>query len=434
MRISPWTGLLRPVLAAALALVLLAACAAPDDAAGGSDAVVPETSTEAGADPDGTADDDGQAPDADGEDSDGPIVFGLNIELSGGASVQGQAYADAAELWAEQVNAEGGILGREVELEILDNGSDQTEAVVLTRQLTERGVVAMIGPGTSPTTLAAMDAIRESGIPTFSMGSAEAIVTPVEERANVFKPPFGSRTNVDAAIDHLEGLGITSVGLIAVNDPYGDSGVAAWEAAQEEGSTVELVGVERFEAADTDMTAQLNNLVSAGAEAIFVQAIPPGAPTVRRSAVESLGLDLPMIFDAGAGAELFIELAGSASDGALVTHPPTLIWDQIPSDDPQYEALQEFGSAYTDAYGAMSGFAGYAWDALGLTRAAIEESGSTDPEAITAALESLGSYVGVDGVYELSAEDHQGLSPEDLHVLQVVDGAWAPAEGDPADG
>ena len=157
---------------------------------------------------------------ADGEE--GPILIGMNIELSGPAAVQGQAYADAGNLWVEQTNADGGILGRDVQLEIVDNRTDQTEAVTLTRQLADEGVVAMIGPGTSPTTLAAMDAILELGLPTFSMGSSEAIVTPVEEKPNVFKTPVGSVPNVEAAIRYLGEQGISTVGVIAVNNPYGE--------------------------------------------------------------------------------------------------------------------------------------------------------------------------------------------------------------------
>jgi branched-chain amino acid transport system substrate-binding protein len=256
---------------------------------------------------------------------------------------------------------------------------------------------------------------------------------PASERPNVFKTPLGSRPNVEAAIEYLTAQGIDAVGVIAVNNPYGDSGVTAWEQVTgEPGAGAELVGVERFEGDDTDMTAQLNNLVGAGAEAIAVVAIPPGAPTVRRNAVDGLGLDLPMVFDAGAGAELFIELAGSAADGALVTHPPTLIWDEVDQDDPQYEALQAFGTAYTEEYGDMSGFAGYAWDALGLLRAAIEDAGSTEYGAIVEALEGMGEYVGVDGVYRLSEDDHQGLDADALRILTVQDGEWTLAEG--ADG
>lgn len=410
----------RVVVSIVIFTLVLAACAAPDDAAeeSASSGAAPASEPAAGAA--------SEAPSAaEGE----PIRIGANIEQSGPASVQGQAYANALQLRAEQINDSGGILGRPVELVIEDNATDESETITITRRLAGDGVAAMIGPGTSPTTLAAMEVILETGIPAFSMGSASVIVEPVGDHPNVFKTPVGSRANVDKALEDMEAKGLTKIGIIAINNPYGDSGIGAWEAAQEEGDyEFELVGTERFEAADTDMTAQLSNLVDAGAETISVVAIPPGAPTVRRNAVENLGLDLPMYFDAGAGAELFIELAGDAADGALVTHPPTLIWDEVASDDPQAEALEEFGSAYTEEFGAMSGFAGYAWDALGILQAAMEAAGSDESDAVIEAIEGLGEYVGVTGVYELSADDHEGLDAEDLRLLTVEGGEWTTAE------
>lgn len=391
---------LNPVVVVLMLSTLLAACAA-----------------EGGGEPGGT--------DSDGGGGDGPILIGVNVEQSGGASVQGQAYVNAVTLLAEQINADGGILGRDVELEIVDNATDQTEAVTLTNQLVQQGVVAMIGPGTSPTTLAAMDVILESGIPTISMGSSDTISDPASEHPNVFKTPQRGSLLAEELVAHFEEVGIERVGLIAVNNAYGDNGVESMQALADEGG-IELVGVERFEPDDTSMVAQLNNLLGAGAEAILCWAIPPGAPTVQRNAVENLGIEIPRYFDAGAGAELFIELAGEAANGAFIIHPKTLIWDDVPTDDPQAEVLRAFGEAYTAEYGEMSGFAGYAWDALGLLRAAIEESGDTTPEAIITGLESLGEYVGVTGTFELTEEDHQGLGEGDMVILQVEDGDWIP--------
>lgn len=410
---------LRLVVALAAFALVLAACAAPEDAADeGSEGAAPASEAAAGA-----------SEAASGAPSGEPIRIGANIEQSGPASVQGQAYANALQLRADQINASGGILGRPVELVIQDNGTDESKTITITRRLADDGVAAMIGPGTSPTTLAAMEVILETGIPTFSMGSADVIVSPAGDHPNVFKTPVGSEANVVKALDDIQARGLTKVGIIAVNNPYGDSGIGAWQAAEKSGDyDFEIVGTEKFEATDTDMTAQLSNLVDAGAEAIAIVAIPPGAPTVRRNAVENLGLDLPMYFDAGAGAELFIDLAGDSANGALVTHPPTLIWDQVASDDPQAEALQQFGKSYTDEFGAMSGFAGYAWDALGILQAAMEKAGSDEPDAVNAAIEDLGEYVGVTGVYELSKDDHQGLDAEDLRLLTVKDGKWTLAE------
>lgn len=359
------------------------------------------------------------------QQTDSPIRVGVNI---GQASVPGQAYLNALELRVGMINGSGGVLGRPLELVVRDNQGDQTAAVTITNQLAEDGVVAMIGPDSSPATLAAMDSILAAGFPTFSLGSADSIVEPVEDRKNVFKPAQDGSLMAEALAKEMSEAGVNSVGLITVNSPYGENVEQSWRDLDAAG-TIDLVAVEKFEPTDTNMTTQLTNLLDASPDAIMVGALPPAAPTIRRDAVESLGIDVPMYFDAGAGAELFIELAGSAADGSLIIHPRSLVWDQIGADEPQYDALQQFGIAYTEEYGSMSGFAGYAWDALGLLAAAMEKAGITDSDAINAALEDLGAYVGVVGTYEITPTNHQGLSLDDLVLIEVVDGQWVLADG-----
>jgi branched-chain amino acid transport system substrate-binding protein len=354
-----------------------------------------------------------------------PIKIGVNVELSGPASVLGRAYADAAKLRARILNEqEGGILGRPIELVIADNRTDQTEALTLTQELAERDeVVANIGPGTTPTSLAAMGAILKSGIPTFSLGSAEAIVSPASERPNVFKTTPEGDVAARAIADDLERRGIRRVALLSTNNPYGDDGLGAVEALAE-GGAFELVASEKFEEGDSDTTPQLRRLLDADPEALIVWAIPPGAPTVRRDAVEKLDVEVPMYFDSGAGAELFLELAGAAANGARLAQPKSLVWEQVATDDPSASQLRQFGKAYTSEYGAMSGFAGYSWDALGLLKAAFEKAGSTEPGAVVDALESLGEYRGVSGTLELTPDRHSAVSPEDLEIIEVRDRDW----------
>jgi branched-chain amino acid transport system substrate-binding protein len=356
---------------------------------------------------------------------DEPIKIGVNVELSGPASVLGRAYADALKLRARTLNeTDGGIAGRPIELVVQDNRTDQTEALTLSQELTERDdVVAAIGPGTTPTSLAAMGAILKSGVPTFSLGSAAAIVSPAGERPNVFKTTPEGDVAARAIADDLERRGLESVALLSTNNPYGDDGLQAVEALAEKGA-FELVAAEKFDEGDSDTTPQLRRLLDARPDAIVVWAIPPGAPTVRRDAVEKLGIEVPMYFDSGAGAELFLELAGAAADGARLVQPKSLVWDQVPYDDPSADELHEFGEAYSREYGEVSGFAGYAWDALGMLKAAIEQAGSTEPRDVVAALEGMGEYRGVSGTLEFSADDHAATSPEDLEVVEVLDRDW----------
>lgn len=402
------------VMAWVMVAMLVGACAAPAEE-------VTDGSTEPAAASESASD--GEA--ASGE----PIRLGLNLEQSGASSVVGQANINGAELHAEIINGRGGILGRPVELVLEDNATDESQTITIARRFADDdSIAAVIGPGTSPTTLAAMDVILESGKPTFSLASSTAIVTPVEERPNVFKMPANNEVYAEVAAADMARRGISRIGVIAVNNPYGDAGLAAWDQIVESGDGPEIVGSERFEATDTDMTAQLNNLVDAGAEALAVVSIAPGAPTIQRNATENLGLEIPIYYDAGAGAELFLELAGDAAEGMLMAHPSTLVWDQV-EGAPNSDVLQEFGSAYTEQFGNISGFAGYGWDALGIFAAAVEQAGSLDPAAVTEAVENLGEYSGVNGVYEISDQDHQGLNADDNLLLTVEGGEWRIVDG-----
>ncbi len=363
---------------------------------------------------------------AGGDSGDGPIKIGVNIELSGPSAVQGTAYKNAVEMVAEEINADGGVLGRDLELVIRDNKSDPTEALQVTKQMVENeDVVAIVGGGSSPTTMSTIEYVQSAEVPIVSMGSSDAIVMPVEERAWVFKVPAGTDMVMDKIFGEFEKEGITRVGFISVDNPYGDAGLQAFTNNAPDAG-IEIVGTEKFQATDKDYTSIVTKLVGQDPEAIIVWAIPPGAGIVAQNIAAS-GFDGPVYYDPGAGAELFIRGAGEAAEGARLVHPAVLVADQVQGAANQ-EVMTEFHHAYSEAYGEYSGFASYGADALKMIVQAIEEAGSTDRQAVRDALETI-EYTGITGVYSMSAEDHSALDPEALVRVTVEDGAWKLLEG-----
>lgn len=363
---------------------------------------------------------------AGGDSGDGPIKIGVNIELSGPSAVQGTAYKNAVEMVAEEINADGGVLGRDLELVIRDNKSDPTEALQVTKQMVENeDVVAIVGGGSSPTTMSTIEYVQSAEVPIVSMGSSDAIVMPVEERAWVFKVPAGTDMVMDKIFGEFEKEGITRVGFISVDNPYGDAGLQAFTNNAPDAG-IEIVGTEKFQATDKDYTSIVTKLVGQDPEAIIVWAIPPGAGIVAQNIAAS-GFDGPVYYDPGAGAELFIRGAGEAAEGARLVHPAVLVADQVQSAANQ-DVMTEFHHAYSEAYGEYSGFASYGADALKMIVQAIEEAGSTDRQAVRDALETI-EYTGITGVYSMSAEDHSALDPEALVMVTVEDGEWKLLEG-----
>ncbi len=353
------------------------------------------------------------------------IKVGVNIELSGPAAVQGAAYQNAVQLVADQINANGGVDGKKLELVIRDNKSDPTEALQVAKGMIENdGVVAMVGGGSSPTSLSLVDYVEAEGVPIVSMGSSGAIVSPPEDRTYIYKTPANTDQIVDVMVEDFAKRGVDTVGFISVDNPYGDAGLAAFQAAADAGE-VELVGTEKFQDTDRDYTSIVTKLLGTDPDAIVVWSIPPGAGIVAKN-VKAAGYDGQLYFDAGAGAELFLRGAGAAAEGVLMIHPAVLVADEV-QDAPNTDVMQEFYRSYSDEYGEFSGFASYAADALGMIVAAIEEAGEADRTAIRDALEEL-EYTGITGTYSMSSEDHAGLGTDALAVLTVEGGEWALAK------
>lgn len=351
-----------------------------------------------------------------------PVKIGVNIELSGPAAVQGTAYKNAVELVAKTINDAGGVNGQPIELIIRDNKSDPTQALQVAKGMVENdNVVAIVGGGSSPTTMSTVEFVQSAKVPIVSMGSSDAIVNPVAERSYIFKTPAGTDMVMQVMIDEFKKKSLTNIGFISVDNPYGEAGLKAFNAEIPKAG-LNITGTEKFQATDKDYTSIVTKLVNTKPDAIIVWAIPPGAGIVAQN-VKASGFTGPVYYDPGAGAELFTRGAGAAAEGALLVHPAVLVAEQV-KEAKNLTEMTDFQDAYTKAYGEYSGFASYAADALGMITQAIEDAGSTDREAIRDALETL-QYNGITGVYSMSAENHSALDPAALVLVTVKDGKWA---------
>ncbi len=357
----------------------------------------------------------------------GEVKVGVNLELSGPSSVWGQPQLNAIRMLVDQINAAGGAGGWKIKLVEYDNKSNETESLVVTRRLIEQDrVSAIIGGGTTPTTMPLIPVVTEAGVPLVSVGSSNAIVEPVAERKWVFKTPSNTRDIVTRLLGFLKSKGWTKVGFMSVNNAYGDAGLKEFTAAAPNAG-VEVVAQEKFGATDTDMKPQLTRIKGANPQAIVVWAIPPAASIVDKNYKE-LGLTVPIIHDHGASSWTYVELGEGAAEGAYVVTVKSMVADQLPDSDKVKPVALKYVKDYEAKYGKKAGgIDAMAYDAMLLLSKAIEKGGS-DSKAIRDALESLTGVVGATGVFNLSAQNHNGLAPEDLVIAQIKEGKWVLVE------
>jgi len=138
-----------------------------------------------------------------------------------------------------------------------------------------------------------------------------------------------------------------------------------------------------------------------------------------------LGITVPLYHSHGSASKQFIAGAGEAAEGVRLPAAALLVARQLPEGDPQKAPGVAYTKAYTERYhDDVSTFGGHAYDALFLLVGAIKRAGSTDPAKVRDALESTRNFVGLDGIFNISATDHGGLDQTSFKMVEVQNGDW----------
>ncbi|MEV1129175.1 ABC transporter substrate-binding protein [Agromyces sp. NPDC049794] len=356
----------------------------------------------------------------DGAAEEGPIKIGAVLDITGVGANLGVPEQNTLNMLSEQLNEDGGINGREVELIIKDNQSTEDGAAKATTELIENEQVDLIiGASRTGPSLAMRPLVEAAQLPTISIAANAAIV---EGSEWVFKTAQNDVVVLERILDHAESQGYTKIALARDATGFGE-GIAdiITELGAERGIT--LTATEAFEPSATDFTAQMTNLRGADADAVIIWGITPSAGLAQAAYVQ-IGVGKPAYQSHGVANAAFFEAAGDAAEGAIAPMGRLLVADQLEEDDPQKEVIDEFIADYTEAFGnPPSSFAGHAYDAWKIGVAAIEEAG-TDPEELRDAIEATSDFVGISGVFTMTPENHSGLTADALILAIAEGGRW----------
>jgi branched-chain amino acid transport system substrate-binding protein len=141
--------------------------------------------------------------------------------------------------------------------------------------------------------------------------------------------------------------------------------------------------------------------------------------------MKQIGLDVPLFQSHGFGNIKYVEAAGAAAEGIIFPAGRLLVSDVLPDDDPHKAVLVKYKSDYESKYDEdASTFGGHASDALLILVKAIETAG-VDSEKVRDTIENMQGFVGTGGIFNFSAEDHNGLGMDAFVMLTVKDGKFA---------
>lgn len=342
------------------------------------------------------------------------IVIGHAADFSSDYAGYDAPMRAGAELAVEEINAAGGIDGRQISYRPIDGRNDQAETLRATEELIDEGAVYLIGTTSSPWTAQANVACAD-GIPiSTGDGTSSSLVADGGECA--FQVILSDNIQGAAAAEFaLEQGWKTAVTMSSPDDPYTLTVPEYFTETYEElGGTVASSVDFRLGAGDYSVQATAIANLPEQPDVIFTPIFLPDAPIFMRQ-LRAQGVETPVLGADGAVDAATLD-AGPAVEGMYATYHA---WPADGGGD----RLTQFVEAYTDFHGSApeSMVAGLGYDEIYMIKEIIESEGEATPEAVTAGLLKL-DFEGVTGHVQMDPETR--ISRKDVAIVRVVEGEF----------
>ena len=351
----------------------------------------------------------------------GPLKIGFFAPESGFAAADGASAYDSAKLAVKDINAAGGINGRQLQLINYDDGSDPKQAVsIATRLVTQDKVDAVVSGSYSDQTLAAAPIFQRAGIP---MLAAYAVNPGIPATGDfIFQQDFnGVVEGRAAAVALIQDLKAKKVAIVAVKNDFGTALVEGFtQAAKAMGATIVATDYNQF--GEKDFTPILTRDKAKGATGYFMaQYYTEGQQFINDW--NTLGFKYPLVGTEGIDSTTqFFQPVGAKADGLVFTTPL--------NRDSTEPVVVNYIKAFTEAYGYAPDMVGATtYDSFLVLAQAMKTSG-VQPSQIRDGIAATTDFVGVTGTIQkyidgqvVKAVDLQIIKNGEPHQYGVVDNA-----------
>lgn len=339
------------------------------------------------------------------------VRIGVFMSLTGSTANFGISSVNGIKLAADEVNAAGGINGKQVELLVQDDRSDASEAAtIVTKFVTQDQVHAVLGEVASSRSIAAAPIAQNARIPMLTPSSTNPEVTKKGDfifRSCFIDPVQGAAIAQFAA----KSLGAKNAAIMVDRKNDYSTGLEKVITETFEKMGGKIVAVQSYQEGDQDFNAQLTSLKSGNPEVIFVPGYYNDVGLIAKQAREK-GITVPLVGGDGWDSEQLYAIGGKALNGSYFTN------HYSPYDtDPK---VVKFVSDYKARYGSLpDALAATAYDAARIMFDAIKRSKSLDGADIRDALAATKDYPGVTGTVTFNA-DRDAVKP--IVMIEIKDG------------
>src|SRR4051812_22404801 len=350
----------------------------------------------------------------------GPILIGEVAPLTGPAATVGTRLNKASKMWADEINAKGGINGRKIDLVTCNDEARPEDAVACLRDMQEKGAVMIFGNSLTAS-LRAMQPLVKQG-PLFLIASPN-VVPPADSYAFQVSPSDLHLT--EAIAKYMKENHLNKIGMVAATDASGEVGVeSAKKVFADEKMELRLT---RIDLRATDASTQLASVAGQDIKLVYSSYTGAGAATVVKS-FKILGLPQPLMVSYGNMSEAFVSLIKDVAPPRLLG---TSVAGLVPEEMPK-GADRERARAFLDAYAKRYSEKPDMINLLGHAETDVAEAvlrklaNPSDCPAVKKFLEStpIESF----HAQRFSPTNHVGLDASSVMIVELKDGNWIKAQ------
>ena len=315
-------------------------------------------------------------------------IVGL-VELSGGGATSGTNFDEGAKLAVKEINAAGGILGRQINYTSGDTQSQPQIAKALAQQAVDQDAYVVLGPVFSGSILVSMAETRRAEIPNFTGGEAAAITQ--QGNPYIFRTSFTQASAMPKVARYLkDAVKAKTVVVMWVNNDFGKGGRDVMLKALE-AQGIKVAADIPTDPSQVDFSGPVLKAKQANADALFAYLNEDESARLLRE-LRKQGYDKPIVGETTITGQKVIELAGEAANGAIA-HVGLSADAPLPSVKAFDEKFQKEWKHKSD----HNGLKGYT--AVYIVKAITEKVGKFDRKAFAAALHGA----------KISAKDNPGV-------------------------
>ncbi|CAN5138066.1 ABC transporter substrate-binding protein [soil metagenome] len=352
-----------------------------------------------------------------------PVELAMISPLTGPLSFVGQDNRAGVLAAVGEINRQGGIKGRRIQLTVFDDASNPSQGVVhMQRIASETKYAGVIGSGFSSVGLAVAPIVAATKIPYISMASSAAQVTPA--KPYYFMTTATSRLFAYSMAAQLRKAGVKRIALMNDAGGFGQEGLRnVKELARKYG--FEIVEEIVFPFTSTSFTAELTRVKNSNAQVLWLWNATSLAVTIMKEA-KQLGLTQRIVLTGGNASPLFLGPACPEANGALINTYLGPVAQYIRSNHPSKPIALRV-NRLLGKQGSTFNYDGYT--AIRMFREAMLKGGFTR-ERINEALETkMKGFAGPGGRYYYSGVNHSGLQTSSMVVSTIRDCKMIPVPG-----